>query len=93
MWACAIMSPSFSTTLPFGPINVTGLEPCISPEILNGGFIPSFMASVQLTSTCDNERAGPSIRTRSIDPFGPAMTTVSSAANCPGWESSNFGVS
>ena len=32
------------------------------------------------------------MRTRSMDPFGPAITTVSSAANCPGCESLNLGV-
>lgn len=84
---CATMSPWLSCISPFGPLIVIAQLPSKSQDSLMGACTPSLYVSDWRISTCVNFLNGHKILTPLISPFGPLIVSVSSQANCPGWDS------
>lgn len=78
-------------TSPAGQIIFIYARSLVSPDTLIGAVIHRAKVSPILTSTCVVFLLGPTTLTFAICHLSPTSVTVSSAANCPGWEISlNF---
>ncbi len=84
MWLWAMITPSFSSSVPQGPSMVMAPEPATSPDSRTGALTPSSMQSLLDSSTWVALRAGPRTATRSFRPLGPTSVTRCSDRNWPG---------